>query len=428
MSKAKKEKITSERIEELRKLKESLQQQLSELMPDAIKDKVLLEKYKQQRQRRLEQLLEQQRTKDYGERPKPYRPTLDKATIEINRSIERLKYDIEKEKEIIRLDNRTWKERMGEGFLNAWSLPKALVASVDLSAPLRQGVVMISKPKQFSKAFTEMFKYAFSSKIYEDWLFDLKSSDVYYEMYENKLYVAEPTAKLAAKEEHFMSNWLRYIDKVPLYGALRKGSERAYIGFLNKLRVDIYLNFKDNLIKQGFEGEELQNELKSYAHFINTATGRGKLSMSMFGKEVFNLEGAAPVLNATLFSPRLVASRLAAFNPAYYANMTPETRKDAIKTYLGATGIILTTMGLLAIAFGDDDDFSIETDPRSTDFMKIKYGNIYFDPWGGFQQVARTLAQFISGKVKVNGRIEKMDGNKVLHFDRTTNEAIRVQL
>jgi hypothetical protein len=412
LSKAKKEKITSERIEELRKLKESLQQQLSELMPDAIKDKALLEKYKQQRQRRLEQLLEQQRTKDYGERPKPYRPTLDKATIEINRSIERLKYDIEKEKEQIRLDNRTWKERLGESVLNAWNLPKALMASIDLSAPFRQGIVMISKPKLFGKAFKEMFVYAFSKNAYEDWLFDLKTTDAYYEMIENGLYIAEPTAKLSAKEENFMSNWLRYVDKIPLYGAFRAGSERAYIGFLNKLRIDVYLNFQQKLNKTELTKDEITEELKSYSHFINTATGRGKLSMKFGQKEVFTLEGVAPVLNSVFFSPRLIASRLAAFNPAFYANMSSRTRKDAIKTYLGSAGIIMSTLMLSAIAFYDDDKFEIETDPRSADFMKIRYGNILYDLWGGHQQVARTLSQVITGQVKKDGKVQKMEGNK----------------
>lgn len=412
LSKPMQEKFTSERIEELGKLKDALQQQLSELLPDAIKDKALLDKYKKQRQRRLEQLIEQQRTKDYGVKPKPYRPALDKEAIMINRDIEKLKYAIEKEKEQIRYKNMNLAERIGEGFINAWNIPKALMASIDLSAPMRQGIVMISKPKIFMKAFNGMFKYAFSEKIYEDWLFTLKTTDDYYEMIANDLYIAEPTAKLAAKEEDFMSNWLKYIDKIPLYGAVRVASERAYVGFLNKLRVDTYLNFKDKLQKQGFEAEELQNELKSYSHFINTATGRGSLKITIGNRELLNLEPIANLLNSAFFSPRLIASRIAPFNPLYWINMTKETRKDAVKTYLGTIGIIMSTLALSAIAFSGDDKFEIELDPRSSDFLKIRYGKIRFDLWGGHQQVARTLAQFITGKIKTDGEVKAMTGNK----------------
>jgi hypothetical protein len=412
LSKPMQEKFTSDRIEELGKLKDALQRQLSELLPDAIKDKALLDKYKKQRQRRLEQLLEQQRTKDYGVKPKPYRPALDKEAIMINRDIEKLKYAIEKEKEQIRYKNMNLAERIGEGFINAWNIPKALMASIDLSAPMRQGIVMISKPKIFMRSFKEMFKYAFSEKIYENWLFELKTTDDYYEMISNDLYIAEPTAKLAAKEEDFMSNWLKYIDKIPLYGAVRVGSERAYVGFLNKLRVDTYLNFKDKLQKQGFEAEELQNELKSYSHFINTATGRGKLKMTIGNKEVLNMEPIAALLNSAFFSPRLIASRLAMFNPAYYTSMSKEARKDAVKTYLGTVGIIMSTLALTAIAFSGDDKFEIELDPRSSDFLKIKYGKIRYDLWGGHQQVARTLAQIITGKIKTGGEVKAMTGDK----------------
>jgi hypothetical protein len=42
----------------------------------------------------------------------------------------------------------------------------------------------------------------------------------------------------------------------------------------------------------------------------------------------------------------------------------------------------------------------VEIDPRSTDFGKIKVGNIRWDIWGGFQQWVRVASQLATGERK----------------------------
>ena len=61
----------------------------------------------------------------------------------------------------------------------------------------------------------------------------------------------------------------------------------------------------------------------------------------------------------------------------------------------------------------DDDDVSVEFDPRSTDFGKIKVGDTRYDIWGGFQQYVRLISQVISGSAKsaATGKIRKLDGS-----------------
>jgi hypothetical protein len=51
----------------------------------------------------------------------------------------------------------------------------------------------------------------------------------------------------------------------------------------------------------------------------------------------------------------------------------------------------------------EDDDLDFEIDPRSSDFLKLRVGNVRVDAYGGFQQYVRTAAQMISGKRKQVG-------------------------
>ena len=58
--------------------------------------------------------------------------------------------------------------------------------------------------------------------------------------------------------------------------------------------------------------------------------------------------------------------------------------------------------------FGDDEDkISVEYDPRSTDFGKIRIGDTRGDIWGGFQQYSRFFDQaiMIEKKSTVSGKI-----------------------
>ena len=71
-----------------------------------------------------------------------------------------------------------------------------------------------------------------------------------------------------------------------------------------------------------------------------------------------------------------------------------------------------------------DDKLSIEVDPRSTDFGKIKIGNTRFDMWGGYQQWARTFAQiaFDESKSTVTGKIR---GPEKFPFTTQWDRALR---
>jgi hypothetical protein len=142
--------------------------------------------------------------------------------------------------------------------------------------------------------------------------------------------------------------------------------------------------YAEQLRKSGLDPANNPEHFRALAEWINTSTGRGSYG---------SLNCYAPTASALLFAPRLVKSRFDMLNPVRYAKMPKEVRvmamKDMIK-FVGATTALLT----LAKMGGA----SVSLDPRSSDFGKIKIGNTRIDPWGGFAQVAKFIAQVSSGQ------------------------------
>jgi hypothetical protein len=264
---------------------------------------------------------------------------------------------------------------------NLLNLPRAIMATADLSAPLRQGLFLVGKPKQWIPAFRDMFKYAFSEKAYIGLMEEIKARPTYKLMRENKLALTDMGENLTTREEAFMSN---LSEKIPLFGRLAKGSNRAYSGFLNKLRADVF----DDLVRKAGSLDLIKNNSKiipDITKFINSATGRGDLGA---------LNKASVVLNGAFFSPRLMASRINLLNPVYYAKLDPFVRKEALKsllTFSATAGSILSLAKLGGASVG--------IDPRNADFGKIKVGDTRYDVLGGFQQYIVLAARLLTGQM-----------------------------
>ena len=281
------------------------------------------------------------------------------------------------------------------------NVPRSIMASMDYSAPLRQAVIAtIANPKIAAKAFVQMFKASFKKASFDEWYFDLEQDPRYDMMQELGLGISDPKNPfLRAKEEAFMSGYVESIEKMigkKFFNAEGFGpvqsSERAYVLYLNKMRVDIFNRLVDQAEASGYTMESDPELLKSIAGYVNNITGRGTVSKTM--------EGLTPYLSALFFSPRLIASRLNLLNPVYFAKLPTMLKKQYAKDMVSFIAFNSMLLGLTAIAFGgdDDDDVSLELDPRSTDFMKLKKGNTRWDVWGGFQQYVRATAQIMFGQ------------------------------
>lgn len=312
------------------------------------------------------------------ERPKIIADSeLEKAMIARDKA--KFEFDVAQEKN--RLANRSGWEITKDVLAEAFDLPKSLISSFDISAVGRQGIILsVAHPGSAKKAFVEMFKKMASKEYNEKWFHRLQQSDIYPQIKTSKLYIAEPHAKLTAREEGFVS---KYTEKIPGIAI----SNRAYAGYLNALRVDVFAKGVDALKDVGYTEQNNPQAFKDWASFINNATGRGNL-----GKLG---EAAAPLLNRLFFSPRLLKSRINLLNPFTYGKMDPKVRLMAMGDMLKFISFGVTILGVAAASGAE-----VETDPRSTDFGKIKIGNTRYDIWGGFQSLVRTIAQLAAGQTK----------------------------
>jgi hypothetical protein len=307
------------------------------------------------------------------------------------------------------LDGKQRSKSISSWIADVINAPRSIMASTDLSAPLRQGLPLIHT-KEYWSSFASMFKQI-GEQGFNDVRNEIRSRPSYWAMKNSGLALADVDDKdLSHHEERFMS---QIVKRIPVAGKVVMGSERAYVGFLNKLRADTF----DRMLTQAkAAGSHLdEKDLKDFSDFINTATGRGDLNHlvpKFLRGEEFDANKASPLLSGTLFAPRLMASRIRmmtqVFDPRFYTKVSPIARKEAIKSMLAYTGFVMTTLGL-AKASG----LSVEMDPRSTDFARIKIGNTRYDPTAGFQPYVRLAAQVITGQKKgADGSIQSLSDPK----------------
>jgi hypothetical protein len=115
------------------------------------------------------------------------------------------------------------------------------------------------------------------------------------------------------------------------------------------------------------------------SRYINVMTGRGGLGKG---------EAVADELNMALYSPGLISSRLqilaapvqSAAGKGFIAELPVGMRKEAAKSYASIIGVNTTALSLAALAGN-----TVELDPLSSDFMKMKDGDTRLDFGGGLQ-------------------------------------------
>lgn len=271
--------------------------------------------------------------------------------------------------------------------LEVLNVPRAIMASFDMSAPFRQGLVAgVTHPVIFGKNFVPMVKSFGSEKFFQGAMTDIEARPTFPLMQKAKLDLtsigSDPHgAALQQREEQFMSN---LAERIPGLGHGIRASDRAYVGFLNKTRADIF----DHLVEQASkEGHDLtsQKTIGDIAKFVNSATGRGDLGA---------LQKHAVTLNTLLFSPKLLASRINFLNPVYYIKLDPFARRQALLAARNLVGTMGMVMYLAKLGGAQ-----VINDPRNADFGKIRIGSTRIDLAGGFTQPVRLLAQVFSGKV-----------------------------
>lgn len=290
------------------------------------------------------------------------------------------------------------------------NLPRAVLASFDLSAGNRQGIIFsVSHPVSSMKAWGRSIRAAASLK-YTDDIERVTKTTSMGKLADRFGVHSSPTgfaAKLSSKEEVYMS---RIAEKIPGVAA----SERAFTTFLNQQRREVFAVQARKWMRRGITPKNDPKTFQQFAKFVNHATGRGSLEDLS--------SGALTALNATFFSPRFQISRVQVLgdliNPVTTIHARKVIARDLAEFY--ATGMGILAMAKMAGA-------EVEADPRSSDFGKIKVGETRYNYWGGFQPLATLAGRIYSGEIKSvgTGKIKKKErislgiDNTVIQFLRT---------
>lgn len=282
-------------------------------------------------------------------------------------------------------------------FSQALGLPRATLSSGDISGIARQGRLLANAyPKEGAKMITaSLTSFASEEKAIE---LDkkMRQDDDYAYWKDVGLELpgfAEATPEYE-KEERFPTGGIA--EKIPLV----RRSERSFTVGLNTLRFGVAKQLR--ALTEAESGKQITiKRAKQIAGWVNAASGRA-------GRVQHNaLKQISMLLNKVMFSPRFALSRVTA--PArLLALHNPIVLRSAWRSFAAIEGTNIMIALLAAIAGA-----TIELDPRSADFKKVKTGRLRLDLNAGFQQPLRFLQQMISpvtkteaGKVRDIGRRE----------------------
>ena len=300
------------------------------------------------------------------------------------------------------------RHKISQTITSLMNIPRTLQTGLlpDLSATLVQnGIYAVSRPITSIKQIPKGIKAMFSEKYAKDWYNRYYDSPNYLIKKQAGLEVTDPY-KLAkgilGKEEVVYGQDL--IERIPYLGELPKATSRAYHVFLNSIRDTVMEQQIRALAKLKFTPISNPEQYRAIAKVINTSTLRTKLTDS---------RGINYLLANTFYSPRAIASRFQMLNPHYYYKLTPQARKMALKDFTVFVAGGASIVGLLKAYLESTKQGTVETNPTSSDFGKVRVGNTRWNFWGGFQPLVRTIAQLSSGyKKSVSGKTTKLDAKK----------------
>jgi hypothetical protein len=284
-------------------------------------------------------------------------------------------------------------------------ITKSIRASMDNSAIFRQGwKTLMTNPliwqKNARQSFVDLVKTFGGKKVLDEVQADIISRSNYDLMKKAKLAVS-------GVEEAFPTT---IPEKIPVLGRAYKASEAAYNGFVQRQRADIFDKYIQ--VAKGSGVELTDKELQSIGSMVNSLTGRGNL-----GK----YEPAANLVNNVFFSPRFIKSQIdTLLHPVTGAGGSKFVRKQAainlVKVLSGTAGVLATANAIMP--------GSVEFDPRSADFGKIKVGNTRFDVTGGMSSLATLAARLatMSSKSSTTGTVTPLNSGK--YGSQTGNDVV----
>lgn len=398
------EQLRSNELDALRSERDALESFLREernnLKPKKTREELALQAFKTRTANRIAELQERIAKGDFTPKAKPSPPKLDAGGQKLAYEIDRVKrqyadarfQDMQRRRPIVR--------KIFENARDGVNTARAVMTSFDLSAVLRQGgFITLANPVRAARAIPHMLRALFSPAKQHAINAEIQSRPNAELYRQSKLHLTDDSnPNLSAMEEAYMSRWT---SKIPGVAA----SERAYTTFLNRLRADSF----DAMVESLGRGDRITpQEANIIANFVNVATGRGNLA---------GAGNAGVSLNTAFFAPRYLLSRfeLLSGQPLLSGLMkeggagTAKARALVAKEYAKFLIGVSVVYGLAQAAGA-----TVESDSRSSDFGKIRFGNTRIDPLSGLAQVTTLSSRLIQGETKTSkGDVIPIRGDKV---------------
>jgi hypothetical protein len=302
-------------------------------------------------------------------------------------------------------------------------MSKALKAAWDASAMFRPGVkVLWTHPTIWKNSSFEMFKgiietyrdKAVMDTLYADLLTRPNALNGYYKASGLDIGVTEEAYPTDVPERatEYLGKKIE-ATKVPLVskvigravGKTYKASQDAYGLFNNRTRADLFDKYVD--IARHADVELDKENLEPIGRMVNSLVGRGRLGP---------LDPVAKYINVPFFSPRMLKSHLdVLFEPLSgggggfigQEGGTSFVRKQSALNLLKILAGTAAVLGLAAFFKRD----SVEPDPRSSNFGKIRIGDTRFDVTGGWASIAILSSRLASMKTKssITGEVKEIN-------------------
>lgn len=307
------------------------------------------------------------------------------------------------------LKQRTTARKIWDGVKEAGHISRALKVSIDFSATLRQGGILVAgNPLRLIKAFPKNFSGITEKGAYRIQQ-EIEANPLFLSAKKAGLFLAEnhETLNLTKMEESYMG---RLAKKIPGISH----SENAAVSFLNTLRMNTFSTLARSL--QG-SGNLSEKNLRVIANFVNKATGRGDLG---------RFENAAEAMAAIFFSPKYVVSRFQILfggvkSLADTATLFKFGSRENVAArklvafeyakFLSGSAAFLGAIALRNSFVKEDDKWKIGVNPNSSDFLKIKLGNTRLDIMEGLSQATVLLSRLYSGKTVRGGKEVSIRGD-----------------
>lgn len=282
-------------------------------------------------------------------------------------------------------------EKVVEGIKEIPGSLKSAVASFDNSMWGRQGIKTLldlrTAPiwaKNFLKSWIDIGRQLTAKgnvfKSGDDAVMDSIRADIYSRPNAiNGKYDAGGYGLSVLTEEAYPSS---LPEKIPLLGRIYKASEVAYNGGALRLRADL----ADRLIrvaeKQGINTLD-PAQAKSMGKLISSMTGRGSLGKAdVLAKEI----------NVLLFSVKFLKSNFDTLTAhSTDKNMTSFAKKEAGKNLLSIVASVASILFLAKLL----DPESVDEDPRSTNFGKVKIWGHWTDITGGMAGLVTLASRLV---------------------------------